>query len=80
MEAQILYSDSLIELDRESILLRGYYFPIAGKRIKLSEVESISVEKPSVWNGKYRLYGSGDLQTWFPPDWKRWTRERRFSS
>ena len=38
MESQILYSDSLIELDQESILLRGYYFPIGGKRIKLSEL------------------------------------------
>jgi hypothetical protein len=78
MNARILYSDQLVEITDESILLRGYYFPFGSRRIRFSEILGISVNEPTIWNGKYRIYGSGDLRTWFPPDVKRPVRDKIF--
>ena len=78
MKAPVLYSDQLVEITDDAILLRDYYFPFGSKRIRFSQIDDVSVKKPTVWNGKYRIYGSGDLRTWFPPDVKRPLRDRIF--
>lgn len=52
------YSDHLVEITDDSILLRGYYFPFGDKRIRFSEIIDITVKEPTFLNGKYRIYGS----------------------
>jgi hypothetical protein len=78
MNVKTLYSDRLVEITDDSILLRGYYFPFGGRRISFADISLINVEAASLWNGKYRLYGSGDLGTWFPLDWQRPSRHKLF--
>ncbi len=78
MNSDIVYSDGLVEITAVSIRFKNYYFPFGSKRIIFSEVGSISVEKPTLLNGKYRFHGTGDFQTWFPCDWKRHTRDKIF--
>ncbi len=77
MKNDIVYSDKLVEISDESILVRGYYYPFGDKRLDLKDIESIIVQKPTLMNGKYRYYGSGDFRTWFPPD-NRTSRDKIF--
>jgi hypothetical protein len=78
MRADILYSDSLVEISTETILFRRYYFPLGAKRLKLSDIERVIVQQPSFFNGKYRLQGSAGLHTWYPMDVQRPKRSRIF--
>ena len=43
MSADILYSDSLVEISTETILFRRYYFPVGAKRLKLIDVERVKI-------------------------------------
>ena len=78
MNSEPLYSDTLVEIDKESILVRNYYFPFGDKRISMHEIDVISVDKPSLFSGKYRYVGTGDFRVWFPPD-NRTKRDRVFT-
>ena len=78
MKVNTLYSDRLVEITDDSILLHGYYFPFGGRHIPFAEISLINIEAASLWNGKYRLYGSGNLRTWFPLDWRRPLRDKLF--
>ena len=78
MKADILYSDSLVEISVETILFRRYYFPFGMKRLKLSDIERVIVQHPSFSTGKYRLQGSAGLHTWSPMDLQRPRRKKIF--
>jgi hypothetical protein len=77
MTNNIVYSDKLVEINDDSILVRDYYYPFGNKRVSFGDVESIVVKKPSLLSGKYRYYGTGDFRTWFPPD-NRTSRDKIF--
>jgi hypothetical protein len=72
------YSDGLVEISNEAIRLKGYYFPLGSKRVSFSEIAEVLVEKPTVLNGKWRIWGSGNLRTWFPLDLRRPWRDTIF--
>lgn len=69
--ANVLYSDSLVEITQGAICFKNYYFPFGSRRVSFSDISHITTEKPSLLNGQYRLHGTGDFVTWFPRDWKR---------
>jgi hypothetical protein len=72
-----LYKDSLIEVTDQEIVFPHYYFPFGGsKHVPLSRIQSIQVRPPSLSNGSWRLWGSGDFRTWFPQDFARPGRDR----
>ena len=73
-----MYSDKLVEITDDEIMFRAYYFPAGSKRVKLSAVEHIEQKRPSPWNGKWRLHGTGSFGTWFPADYKRPIRDAIF--
>lgn len=77
MKNGIAYSDKLVEISHDSILVRDYYYPFGDKRVEFKDIESIVVQNPSLSSGKYRYYGTGDFRTWFPPD-NRSSRDRIF--
>ncbi len=72
-----LYSDKLIEISEDSILVRDYYFPFGSRRVVWADIESITVYKPTLFSGKYRYWGTGDFRTWYPPD-SRLKRDKIF--
>ena len=41
-------------------------------------IQCIAVEKPTIWNGKWRLHGTGNFKIWFPKDYSRPKRDRIF--
>lgn len=69
--ADVLYSDSLVEITQGAICFKSYYFPFGSRRVSFSDISHITTEKPSLLNGQYKLHGTGDFVTWFPRDWKR---------
>jgi hypothetical protein len=78
MGAELLYSDRLVEVTADSILFRCYSFPFGAKRVRFEEVAAVVPLRPTLWNGRWRLQGTGDFRTWFPLDWKRPRRDRIF--
>ncbi|MFZ4620535.1 MAG: hypothetical protein ACOYNS_08245 [Bacteroidota bacterium] len=74
-----LYKDPLVEISQNSIRFNLYYFPMgSAKTVKFSDVESITVERATISNGKWRIWGTGSLFTWFPCDVGRPGRDRIF--
>ena len=73
------YKDGLVEITDREIVFHQYYFPFGGDRhVSLSDIESIEVRPRSFWGGSWRIWGSGDLRTWFPLDGARPSRDRIF--
>lgn len=73
-----IYRDSLIEITDKGLTLHRYYFPYGDRDVAFDELEKVEVLSPSIWAGRWRIWGSGDLKTWFPLDWKRPARDRIF--
>ncbi len=76
---EILYQDSLMEIERNHITPKNYYFPsMSSKKILFTSVEKINVYKPSLLRGKWRIQGTGDFRTWYPADSSRYKRDKIF--
>lgn len=75
----IIYEDNLVVISEDKIKLYGYYFPTSwSKVINFTDINFITVKEPTIRNGKYRFWGSGDLKTWFPLDYGRNKRDKIF--
>lgn len=75
----IIYKDSLIEITGQEIVFYNYYYPSCrAKRVLLNDIDWVNIKQPSFWGGSWRLWGTGDLRTWFPKDYKRPKRDRIF--
>jgi hypothetical protein len=46
--------------------------------VSLAEVQQIEILYPNLWTGRFRLWGSGDLRTFYPLDLGRLKRDRIF--
>jgi hypothetical protein len=75
----MIYRDNLISITDERIVFDHYYFPTGkSKAVQLADIEWIKVKKPTIWNGKWRIHGTGNFKTWYPRDNKRPKRDRIF--
>ena len=74
----MLYSDALVDVGDDWIVFKWYFFPFGSKRVEFARVERIETRKPSLREGKWRLWGTFDLRSWFPLDWKRPSRDKIF--
>jgi len=73
-----LYTDRLVDLTENALVLKRYYFPFGARRVELADVAKVRVLRPTLMNGKWRLWGTGSFKTWFPLDLHRPDRERVF--
>jgi hypothetical protein len=79
MIEETTYSDKLVSISDNEILFEHYYFPTGKKKVvRFNNIERIVVEKPTIWNGKWRLQGTGNFKTWYPMDYSRPKRDRIF--
>ncbi len=75
----MVYRDSLVSITEDEIIFEHYYFPTGRKKVvRFSGIERITVKQPTIWNGKWRLHGTGNFKTWFAKDNKRYKRDRIF--
>lgn len=74
-----IYKDNLVEISNNSITFFSYYYP-GGKSLSVSfyDIEKIEVKEPTLLNGKYRFWGTGNFLTWYPKDFKRSKRDYIF--
>jgi hypothetical protein len=76
MKDNFIYSDELVDVDNNGICFRKYYFPSAkAKFVKFSDILIIEKKQPTLMNGKWRNWGTGDFKTWFPSDRNRSKRD-----
>ncbi|MBW0000039.1 MAG: hypothetical protein JO015_13125 [Verrucomicrobia bacterium] len=74
-----LYEDDLVVVTPDSLLLKRYYFPtLQPKLVSLAEIHRIEILRSNLWTGRFRLWGSGDLRTFYPLDLGRPKRDRIF--
>jgi hypothetical protein len=66
----ILYQDERITCDDEGIVIDTYYFPFGSKRVTYAQIrEALEYDMGSgIWNGRWRIWGSGDFRHWFNYD------------
>jgi hypothetical protein len=75
----MIYRDNLISMTENEIVFDHYYFPTGKKKVvQLVDIECVTVKPPTIWNGKWRIHGTGNFKTWFPLDLKRPKRDRIF--
>ncbi len=68
----------MITIFQDRIIFRNYYFIGINKKVPVSDIEKIVGHEPTISNGKWRLWGSGGFNHWFPLDIFRPMRERIF--
>ncbi len=78
MSGQVLYEDGLVSITEDAVTFRNYYLNGRSRTVGFTDVREIVVKKPTVWNGKWRIWGTGTLKTWFPLDNDRPRRDRLF--
>ena len=77
--ASLVYADRLVRMTDDGITFLRYYFPfLTCKRVAYANIDHIDMETPALANGKWRIWGSGNLITWFPLDTGRPYRDRIF--
>ena len=79
MAEEILYQDGLIEIRKDVLILKNYYYPSkSSKSIKINDIEKTEMKKPTIISGKWRIQGTGDFRTWYPLDISRPKRDKIF--
>ena len=79
MISQTLYEDTLITITNTDIIFYHYYFPTGKKKlVKIIDIDCITVLEPTLSNGKFRIFGTGNFEVWFPKDKQRPQRDRIF--
>lgn len=59
-----LYRDPRIECTADEVRIRGYYFPWGTKRVPYTAIRGIERFELSAVQGRWRIWGSGDLRHW----------------
>ncbi len=68
----------MVDITDDYILFRWYSFPFASpKLVPLSDIDYITASKPTLQNGKERIWGGG-FTVWFPYDSHRPNRDTIF--
>ena len=75
----VLYADRLVRLTEDDITFFKYSVPfLRDERVPYTEIDHISSREPTLTTGKWRIWGSSNLSTWFPFDWDRPSRDTIF--
>ena len=69
----MLYDDGRISCDDKYIVIRWYYL-WGAKRIRYSKIRTVSRKPLTIYRGKWRIWGSGDLIHWWNLDGRRPTK------
>lgn len=80
-DSRVIYADRLISITEESITFFAYSFPLKkSRRVTFADIDHITVTELSLSRGKWRIWGSGDPDTWFSLDTRRSARDRIFTA
>jgi Domain of unknown function (DUF1648) len=77
-EGEVLYSDPLVEITNQQIRVKCYYLSGGDKIARWEDIEWIAALPPTLWNGKWRMWGTGSFTVWFACDFDRPLRQTIF--
>ena len=75
IETDPMYSDSLATITEKGILFKRYGLLGGDRFVPIDEIEKNIVKKPTIWNGRWHMHGTGNFRTWFPEDNNRPKRD-----
>lgn len=79
MAREMLYSDCLVDIYYDHLIVKNYYFLWLGrKNLPFDEISQIKAVTLKIYDGKWRLQGTGDFRTWWPYDGNRAWRRKGF--
>ena len=79
MPSPPIYSDPLVTLTEQQVRVKCYYLWGGDKVVRWEDVEFVSALEPTIWNGKWRLWGTTWFRTWFAADFDRPNRQTIFT-
>lgn len=71
-----LYSDTVVGLTDDRVVINHYYWPLGKKRIRYSDIRSFDVRPLKAWHGQFRVHGVDHLGRWYSRDRHRGEKER----
>jgi hypothetical protein len=71
-----IFQDRKFEIYRNFVIIKDYYAPGVHKRVRISDIENVWVEKLTWLSGKLRMWGSGTFRRWAPFDFEREAKDK----
>ncbi len=73
---ELIYSDSVVRLREDGIVINSYYWPFGSKRIAYADIRGFDVRPLKAWHGQFRVHGIDHLGRWYSRDRHRGEKER----
>ncbi len=71
-----LYSDTVVKMNEDGIVINQYYWPVGRKRIPYTEIRSFTARPLRPWHGQFRVHGIDHRGRWYSRDRHRGEKER----
>lgn len=71
-----LYTDGIVSMGEDGLVIKRYYWPVGRKRIPYAEIRSFDARPLRAWHGQYRVQGIDHLGRWYSRDRHRGEKER----
>lgn len=71
-----LYTDSVVRMGEDGIVINRYYWPFGRKRIPYTEIRDFDARPLAAWHGQFRVQGVDHLGRWYSRDRHRGEKER----
>ncbi len=65
------YDDGLVAITDNGLVIRRYDLLLRPKRLRYEEIRAVEEAPLGRLRGKWRIWGSGNLRSWFNLDWHR---------
>ena len=73
---EVLYSDSVVRMREDGLIINRYYWPVGRKRIPYTEIRAFTARPLKAWHGQYRVHGIDHRGRWYSRDRHRGEKER----
>lgn len=71
-----LYTDSVVSMGEDGLVIKRYYWPAGRKRIPYAEIRRFNARPLRAWHGQYRVQGIDHRGRWYSRDRHRGEKER----
>ena len=71
-----LYTDTVVRMRADEIVINRYYWPVGRKRIPYAEIRRFTARPLKPWHGQFRVHGIDHRGRWYSRDRHRGEKER----
>jgi hypothetical protein len=71
-----LYTDTVVRMGEERIVINRYYWPVGRKRIPYTAIRGFTARPLNPWHGQFRVHGIDHRGRWYSRDRHRGEKER----